>query len=107
MKSNKRLLAVIICLALVFTTVMLPQIISSNAASRPETISLARKAAREGVVMLKNEDSVLPLKANAPVSVFGRCQIDTFSGGYGTGVGPSTDYPPITLFEGFDNNLVI
>ena len=107
MKSNKRLLAVIICLALVFTTVMVPQTILVNAASRPETISLARKAAREGVVMLKNEEGVLPLKANAPVSVFGRCQIDTFSGGYGTGVGPSTDYPPITLLEGFDNNPVI
>ncbi len=47
---------------------------------------------------------MLPLKANSPVSVFGRCQYDTFSGGYGTGKGPNTDYPPITIMQGFDNN---
>ncbi|MBQ8347238.1 MAG: hypothetical protein IJY17_06515, partial [Alphaproteobacteria bacterium] len=32
------------------------------------------------------------------------CQYDTFSGGYGTGKGPATDYPPITIMQGFDNN---
>lgn len=85
---------------------MVPQIITSST-PRPETVSLARKAAREGIVLLKNEDNVLPLKANSPVSIFGRCQINTFSGGYGSGVGPSANYPPINLIQGFDNNPVI
>ena len=39
----------------------------TSTSPRPETVSLARKAAREGIVMLKNEDNVLPLKANSPV----------------------------------------
>lgn len=69
----------------------------TNTTPRPQTVSLARKAAEEGIVLLKNEDNILPLKANSPVSIFGRCQINTFSGGYGSGVGPSADYPPITL----------
>ena len=85
---------------------MIPQNITSSL-PRPETVSLARKAAREGIVLLKNEDNILPLKANSPVSIFGRCQIDTFSGGYGSGVGPSADYPPINLIQGFDNNPVL
>lgn len=73
----------------------------------PQTVSLARKAACEGIVLLKNEDNILPLKANTLVSVFGRCQINTFSGGYGSGVGPSADYPPINIIQGFDNNPVL
>lgn len=85
---------------------MVPQNITSST-PRPETVSLSRKAAQEGIVLLKNEDNVLPLKANSPVSIFGRCQIDTFSGGYGSGVGPSCDYAPINLIQGFDNNPVI
>lgn len=108
MKSNiKRILVIIVCLALAFSSVMVRQINNTEAASRPETVSLTRKAAREGVVMLKNEDNILPLKANAPVSIFGRCQINTFSGGYGSGNGPATEYPPVTLLEGFDNNPAI
>ena len=79
----------------------------TNTTPRPQTVSLARKAAEEGIVLLKNEDNILPLKANSPVSIFGRCQINTFSGGYGSGVGPSADYPPINLIQGFDNNPVL
>ena len=90
----------------VISTAMIPQNITSSL-PRPETVSLARKAAREGIVLLKNEDNILPLKASSPVSVFGRCQINTFSGGYGSGVGPSADYPPINLIHGFDNNPVL
>lgn len=45
---------------------------------------LARKSAAEGMVLLKN-DGVLPLEFKERVAVFGRCQIDTFYVGYGSG----------------------
>lgn len=46
--------------------------------------TLARQAAAESIVLLKN-DSILPLKNNETVSVFGRVQSDTFFVGYGSG----------------------
>ena len=45
---------------------------------------LIRKASADGMVLLKN-DGVLPLKSGDRVAVFGRCQIDYFYVGYGSG----------------------
>ncbi len=45
---------------------------------------VARQAAAEGVVLLRNEGRVLPL-AGATVAVFGRVQLDWFAVGYGSG----------------------
>lgn len=45
---------------------------------------LIRKASAESIVLLKN-DGVLPLKPDDRVAVFGRCQIDYFYVGYGSG----------------------
>ena len=45
---------------------------------------LIRQAGADGGVLLKN-DGVLPLKSNDKVAVFGRCQIDYFYVGYGSG----------------------
>lgn len=45
----------------------------------PEVAELARRAGAEGCVLLKN-DGTLPLKAEQPVAVFGRCQLDWFYG---------------------------
>ncbi len=50
----------------------------------PGMQELARKVAAEGCVLLKN-DGVLPLKKEKMISVFGRCQVDTFFVGYGSG----------------------
>ena len=50
----------------------------------PEVAGLARAAAAEGCVLLTN-DGTLPLAAGAEVAVFGRCQIDWFHMGYGSG----------------------
>lgn len=46
--------------------------------------SLARTAAAQGCVLLTN-DGTLPLAPNDEVAVFGRCQIDWFAMGYGSG----------------------
>lgn len=48
-----------------------------------ELVPLCRKAAAEGCVLLKN-DGVLPI-ADENISVFGRCQIDYYKSGTGSG----------------------
>ncbi|WP_299091030.1 glycoside hydrolase family 3 protein [uncultured Microbacterium sp.] len=45
---------------------------------------LARQAAAEGIVLLRNDDAVLPLDGRT-VAVFGRTQLDWFAVGYGSG----------------------
>jgi len=64
----------------------------------PGMQELARKSAAEGCVLLKN-NGVLPLKKDKAVSVFGRCQVDTFYVGYGSG---GNVHPPkkVSFLEG-------
>lgn len=50
-----------------------------------EHIELSRKAASEGMVLLKNDRNVLPLRKNAKVAVFGKAQADYVKGGGGSG----------------------
>ena len=50
----------------------------------PKMPQVCLKAAEEAQVLLKN-NGVLPLKAGSRVAVFGRCQIDYFYVGYGSG----------------------
>ncbi len=44
-----------------------------------------RKVAAEGAVLLRNEEEVLPLQREDNVAVFGRCQIDYYRSGTGSG----------------------
>lgn len=50
-----------------------------------EHIELSRKAAGEGMVLLKNKDKVLPLKSGTKVALFGKGTIDYVKGGGGSG----------------------
>ncbi len=62
---------------------------------------LIRRAAAESCVLLKN-DGVLPLKREEEVAVFGRCQLDWFYVGYGSG----GDVHPawrVNLIQGLQN----
>jgi len=52
---------------------------------QPGLVGLTRKAAAEGIVMLKNANNALPLKNTEVVSLFGRHQINYFFVGYGSG----------------------
>jgi len=108
MEKRRNLLGKVMALLLVGSLILsgltMPTKTEVLAKSNPGAIALSRQAAAEGIVVLENKDNVLPLKSGSPVSIFGRCQYDTFSGGYGTGQGPATDYPPITIMQGFDNN---
>jgi len=49
-----------------------------------KNLTLARRAAAEGMVLLKNEHSTLPLCTDRPVALFGRDQLDTVKGGGGS-----------------------
>ena len=52
----------------------------------------ARKAAAEGIVLLKNDGNVLPLEKGTKVSVFGRSQMNYYKSGTGSGGMVNVDY---------------
>ncbi len=49
-------------------------------------IELSRKAAGEGMVLLKNENSVLPFQRGTKVALFGKGSVDYVRGGGGSGM---------------------
>jgi len=61
--------------------------IQALAAVNPGVQDYARRAAAEGIVMLKNDNDVLPLGKDGPekVAFFGITQVETFLVGYGSG----------------------
>ena len=64
----------------------------------PEHIRLSRQAAREGMVLLKNEQKTLPLGMGTRVALFGKGTIDYVKGGGGSG---DVTVPYVTnLYEG-------
>lgn len=48
-----------------------------------DNLALARRAAAEGMVLLRNDNGVLPLSKDKKVALFGRNQFDVFKGGGG------------------------
>lgn len=50
-----------------------------------EHIALSRKAAGEGMVLLKNENAFLPFKKGKKVALFGKASVDYVKGGGGSG----------------------
>ena len=62
---------------------------------------LCTTIAEEGIVLLKNEDSILPLK-NTKVNTFGWSSTNPVYGGTGSG-SLSGAYPTVTLLEGLTN----
>ncbi len=50
-----------------------------------EHIALSKRAAGEGMVLLKNEDGLLPLKTGARIALFGKGSFDYVMGGGGSG----------------------
>ena len=65
----------------------------------PEHIELSKNAAKEGMVLLKNEGGVLPLARGQKIAMFGKATIDYVKGGGGSG---DVTVPYIrNLYEGF------
>ena len=65
------------------------------------TGALIRRAGAESCVLLKN-DGALPLRKDREIAVFGRCQLDWFYVGYGSGGGVNAPYH-VNLMEGLDH----
>lgn len=57
-----------------------------------ELAPLCRKAAAEGMVLLKNENNMLPIKEEDNIALFGRCQIDYYRSGTGSGGAVNVEY---------------
>ena len=63
-------------------------------------IALTRKAATEGMVLLKNEDNALPLAKGEKIALFGKATIEYIKGGGGSG---DVHCPYIrNIYEGFE-----
>lgn len=60
---------------------------------------VSRQAACEGIVLLENREGALPLKPGETVSLFGRCQINTYRSGTGSGGAVHVPYE-INALEG-------
>ncbi|WP_068786131.1 glycoside hydrolase family 3 C-terminal domain-containing protein [Paenibacillus phocaensis] len=63
----------------------------------------SRIAAAEGGVLLKNENAMLPIREHEVVSVFGRCQIDTYRSGTGSGGAVNVPYT-VSILDGLRAN---
>ncbi len=111
------LVATILCFSvleqLLYSLIGRPQAISSAAEetayqsdfdSKEEAYTAANalneRINEEGIVLLKNENKALPLKAGAKVNVFGKNSVDLVYGGSGSGAG-NTDGRK-NLFESLD-----
>ncbi|MFI3174072.1 MAG: glycoside hydrolase family 3 N-terminal domain-containing protein [Bacillota bacterium] len=65
----------------------------------------SKKVASEGVVLLKNENEVLPFQKNETISIFGRCQIEYYRSGTGSGGAVNVAYNT-NILDSFDKNQV-
>ena len=63
--------------------------------------ALARKAAAEGMVLLKNEGGFLPLDTNTPVALYGIGASRTIKGG--TGSGDVNERSRVSIWQGMKN----
>ena len=63
---------------------------------------VALRASEESIVLLKNKDNVLPIRETDTVAVFGRCQLDYFYVGYGSGGDVIAPYN-VNLIDGLKN----
>lgn len=72
-------------------------------AAQNNLIPVSRQAAAEGIVLLENINETLPLTQGQRVSLFGRCQIDTYRSGTGSGGAVNVPYV-VTALDGLRNN---
>ncbi len=63
---------------------------------------ILREAAREGAVLLKNDNNMLPISKDRCISVFGRVQYNYFATGYGSGGDVRKPYV-VSLIDGLEN----
>jgi len=74
--------------------------------AQKKLIPVSRQAAAEGIVLLENRNAALPLKKGEVISLFGRCQIDTYRSGTGSGGAVNVPYA-INALQGLRSNPAI
>lgn len=67
----------------------------------------ARKLIPEGLVLLKNENMCLPIQKTDNVAIFGRCQIDLYRSGTGSGGSVNVEYTTNLIDGLLENNINI
>lgn len=70
-------------------------------ATSEEAKDLVADIAREGIVLLKDEDNILPMAANSKLNVFGWASTNPIYGGAGSG-SLNDAYPTTSLIEGLN-----
>ncbi|MGI6269868.1 MAG: glycoside hydrolase family 3 C-terminal domain-containing protein [Candidatus Howiella sp.] len=85
MKHFKKAIALLLTAVLGGSMLLSPAPLTAAGLSAEGNIELSRQAATEGMVLLKNEKSSLPLSKGETVSIFGKGQIDFIKGGGGSG----------------------
>lgn len=95
--------AVVINLICVGPMVSMLNLISATSHLKTETTSAATdlvvEMAEEGIVLVENDDNILPLSGGAKLNVFGWASTNPCYGGTGSGALNDT-YPTVTLLQG-------
>ena len=65
---------------------------------------IAREAAAEGIVLLKNEDHILPLKSGSDIAIYGAGAGRTIKGG--TGSGDVNERESVSIFQGMKKGRI-
>ncbi|MBL4559373.1 MAG: glycoside hydrolase family 3 C-terminal domain-containing protein [Labilibaculum sp.] len=73
----------------------------SNSPDLDDHAKLARVAVAESIILLKNDNNILPISQNSKVALFGCASYDTYSGG--TGSGEVYSKYKVTIAEGLKN----
>ena len=64
-------------------------------------MDIAREAAAAGIVLLKNENNILPIAKGSKIALYGIGAANTFKGG--TGSGDVNERQSVSIFEGLKN----
>lgn len=71
-----------------------------------EFTKLCRRAAAQGAVLLKNENKILPFTSQDRIAIFGRCQIEYYRSGTGSGGAVNVAYTT-NLLDGLRNSNTV
>lgn len=106
MKKSKKIIAIIMSVVMLVSCFTIGVWAVSGDVDA-DVIAMSSKVAveleQEGIVLLKNEDNVLPL-GNKKVNIFGAGSVVPFLGGAGSGA--ITTENPVTFYEALDENNV-
>ena len=78
--------------------IIFEQKFSNKDEARENADKVVKEICEEGMILLKNENGCLPLKANAKVSVFGKNSVQLVYGGSGSAA-PGGDIPKKTIYD--------